>query len=92
MGFAWKFLLPLTIVNVLIVGAEVLIWRENELSSTEALPAIALVNLALGAILFAGWARFLGHGKGLQAASGAVLTQEIGAVYFKPAAGTEVGN
>ena len=31
MGFAWKFLLPLTIANVLIVGTEVLIWRENEL-------------------------------------------------------------
>ena len=92
MGFAWKFLLPLTIANVLIVGAEVLIWRENELSSWEALPAIAVVNLALGVVLFAGWARFLGHGKGTQAASGAILTQEIGTVHFKPAVGTEAGS
>lgn len=92
MGFAWKFLLPLTIVNVLIVGAEVLIWRENELSAGEALPAIAFINLVLGLVLFAGWARFLGHGRGTQAASGAVLTQEIGAVFFKPTAGTETSN
>ncbi|MEO6197632.1 MAG: NADH-quinone oxidoreductase subunit NuoH [Dehalococcoidia bacterium] len=92
MGFAWKFLLPLTIVNVLIVGMEVLIWRENELSAGEALPAIAVINLLLGLVLFAGWARFLGHGRGTQAASGAVLTQEIGAVFFKPATGTEMTN
>lgn len=92
MGFAWKFLLPLTIVNVLIVGAEVLIWRENELSAGEALPPIALTNLLLGAVLFVGWARFLGHGRGTQAASGAILTQEIGTVFFKPTAGTEAGN
>jgi NADH-quinone oxidoreductase subunit H len=92
MGFAWKFLLPLTIVNVLIVGTEVLVWRENELSAGEALPAIALINLLLGVVLFAGWARFLGHGRGTQAASGAVLTQEIGTVFFKPAAGTETSN
>jgi NADH-quinone oxidoreductase subunit H len=80
MGFAW-FLLPLTIVNVLAVGAEVLIWRENELSASEALPAIAVVNLVLGVILFVGWARFLGHGRGKQAASRALLTQEVGALH-----------
>jgi NADH-quinone oxidoreductase subunit H len=83
MGFAWKFLVPLTILNVLIVGTEVLVWRENDLTATEALPAIAVVNLVLGAILFIGWARFLGHGKGTQAAGRAVLTQEIGAVFYK---------
>ena len=33
MAFAWKFLLPIMLVNTLVVGAEVLIWRENELST-----------------------------------------------------------
>lgn len=92
MGFAWKFLVPLTIMNVLITGAEVLIWRENELTAGEALPAIAVVNLALSLAMFVGWARLLGHGKGTQAPGRAVLTQEIGAVYFRQPGGTEVGN
>jgi NADH-quinone oxidoreductase subunit H len=82
MGFAWKFLLPLMLVNILLVGAEVLIWRENDLSAGEALPVIGLVNWVLGAILVMAWARFLGHGTGTQTGARAILTQEVGAVYY----------
>jgi NADH-quinone oxidoreductase subunit H len=92
MGFAWKYLVPITIMNVLITGTEVLIWRENDLSAGEALPVIAVVNLALSLILLVGWARLLGHGKGTQAPGRAVLTQDVGAVYFRQASGTEAGN
>jgi hypothetical protein len=88
MTFAWKFLLPLMLTNILIVGAEVLIWRENELSAGEALPAIGVVNLVLGAILLIGWARFLGHGTGRQKGGRALLTQEVGAIYYQAEAGS----
>jgi NADH-quinone oxidoreductase subunit H len=82
MGFAWKFLLPLMLVNVVIVGAEVLIWRENELSAGEALPVIGLVNFLFAVLLVVGWARFLGHGTGRQKGEPAILTQEIGTIHF----------
>jgi NADH-quinone oxidoreductase subunit H len=82
MAFAWKFLLPLMLVNTLVVGAEVLIWRENDIDATPALLAIGAVNLILGAILVAGWARFLGHGKGRQQGQRAILTQEVGTIHF----------
>lgn len=84
MAFAWKFLLPIMLVNTLVVGAEVLIWRENDIDATPALLGIGAVNLVFGAALVMAWARFLGHGKGKQRGQGAILTQEVGAVYFTP--------
>ena len=55
MAFAWKFLLPLSIVNVFAIGLEVLLWREYELSAGVVLPIFAVVNLALSGILIYGW-------------------------------------
>ena len=88
MGFAWKFLLPLMLTNIMIVAAEVLIWRENELSAGEALPVIGLVNFFLGIALVVGWARFLGHGKGKQTGHRATLTREVGAIFYQPESGS----
>jgi NADH-quinone oxidoreductase subunit H len=82
MGFAWKFMLPIMLVNTLAVGGEVLIWRENNIADETALTLIGLVNFFFGAALVAGWARFLGHGTGRQRGHRALLTQEVGAVYF----------
>jgi NADH-quinone oxidoreductase subunit H len=84
MAFAWKFLLPIMLVNTLVVGGEVLIWRENNIDATPALVLIGLVNFFFGAALVIAWARFLGHGKGKQRGQRAILTQEVGAVYFTP--------
>jgi NADH-quinone oxidoreductase subunit H len=82
MGFAWKFLLPLMLTNVIVVAGEVLIWRENEIDPEIALPIIGLVNFFFGAALVMAWARFLGHGKGKQKGQRAILTREVGAIYF----------
>ena len=84
MAFAWKFLLPIMLVNTLVVGGEVLIWRENDIADETALTLIGLVNFFFGAALVIAWARFLGHGKGKQRGQGAILTQEVGAVYYSP--------
>jgi hypothetical protein len=86
MGFAWKYLLPLAIVNILVSGGEVLIWREAELSRNVALPAIAVVNIALCAVLITGWARALGHGRPKSQGGRATLTQEVGAILYEGAA------
>ncbi len=62
MAFAWKFLLPLSIVNVLLVGVEVLLWREYDLSAGIVLPIFAAVNLALAAgLIVAGWSLVARH-------------------------------
>ncbi|MEO8456593.1 MAG: NADH-quinone oxidoreductase subunit NuoH [Chloroflexota bacterium] len=84
MAFAWKFLLPIMLVNVLVVGGEVLVWREWEPADEVALSIIAAINLIFGVALVMAWARFLGHGKGNQKGGRAILTQEVGRIYFDP--------
>ena len=61
MAFAWKFLLPLSIVNVLFVALEVLIWTEYDISAGIVLPISAVVNFALAGVLIAGWGRVMGR-------------------------------
>ena len=82
MAFAWKFMLPLMLVNVLIIGAEVLIWDETEASRNVALPVIGVVNAVLAVALVVAWARFLGHGSGKQKGHRATLTREVGKIYY----------
>lgn len=75
MGFAWKFLLPLSLVNIFITGVELVLWPD--------LPwALAPVNIALAVGLVIGWSRLFrlgagGHGEwgfGLGLARGMWLT------------------
>lgn len=88
MAFAWKFLLPLSLLNVLLVGLEVLIWRENDLSAGVVLPAFAVANALLAVALVVGWGRMLGHLRPESRAKRAILTQELGVVLGgQPAAG-----
>ena len=82
MAFAWKFMLPLMLVNVLVIGAEVVVWEETGASRNIALPAIGALNATIAVILVVGWARVLGHGSGRQRGYRATLTQEIGKIYY----------
>src|SRR5574341_1208085 len=86
MQFAWKYLLPLALVNVLVAGGEVLLWREAELSRNVALPSFAAVNLAIAGLAVVGWARALGHSRKDRRGGRATLTQEVGAIYYEGAA------
>jgi len=83
MAFAWKFMLPLALVNIMVLGAEVLIWDEAELSRNVALPLFGVVNFALAGILVAVWATFLGHRRPDRLPRRAVLTQEVGRIYYE---------
>ncbi|MBA7662142.1 NADH-quinone oxidoreductase subunit H [subsurface metagenome] len=59
MAFAWKCLLPLALINLLITGIQVLIWAE-------AFPFMVIfLNLAITALLVVLWSKFfrLGGGK-----------------------------
>jgi len=86
MAFAWKFLLPLALVNVLVVGGEMLLWQEADLSSGEALPLFGVINALLAVALIGGWAWFLGQLRPERVAHRAILTQEVGAIYYGEAA------
>ncbi len=60
MGLAWKYLLPLAAVNLLIVAAERLWWVEAELGD-DIVYLFAVVNIVLSVLLLVGWARALGY-------------------------------
>lgn len=87
MAFSWKFLLWLLFIQVAVAGGEVLLWREADIPSEAALPAIAVVNWAMMVALVVGWASFMGHLSPQRRPKRAILTRELGAVYF----GTEAG-
>ncbi|MDO8615406.1 MAG: NADH-quinone oxidoreductase subunit NuoH [Dehalococcoidia bacterium] len=91
MSFAWKFLLPLSLVNVALVGAEVLVWDETGVSANVALPIIGAVNLVFCLVAVVAWARLLGHGAGRQRGRRALLTKEVGVIHFEPAEGASPG-
>lgn len=59
MAFAWKFLLPLALINLLITALQVLLWPEVSLW------AIAIFNMALMVVLILAWSKLqrLGGGR-----------------------------
>lgn len=58
MGLAWKFLLPLALLNLFITAIEVLTWPE-------ALPwVMVLINIAIMVVLILLWSRFSKLGRG----------------------------
>lgn len=58
MAFAWKCLLPLALINLVITAIQVLVWGE-------ALPwVMVVVNLAITAVLVVLWSRFFQLGGG----------------------------
>ncbi len=59
MAFAWKFLLPLALVNIFLVALEVLIWVEYEVSAAVVLPIFSAVNIALAGLLLVAWTRLM---------------------------------
>ena len=60
MGFAWKFLLPLAVVNLFLVSLERLWWSEANLGDGIVF-AFAGINIVVSAAAVYLWARFLGY-------------------------------
>jgi len=58
MAFAWKFLLPLALINLFITAIQVLVWPDG-------LPWIAvIINIAIMVILVVSWSKFFKLGWG----------------------------
>ena len=85
-GFSWKFLLELMFVHILVVGGQTLIWREQDYSAGTVLPIFAAINWALAIVLVILWARMLGAGGPGVSGKPAVLTSEVGGLYWEGAA------
>jgi NADH-quinone oxidoreductase subunit H len=51
LSFAWKFLLPLGLVNIFLVAGEVLIWQQSGASAGILFPIFVVVNWILAAML-----------------------------------------
>ena len=58
MGFAWKFLLPLSIINLLITALQVLLWPDISLW------IIAVMNIAIMVVLVLLWSKLQRYGGG----------------------------
>ena len=84
MAFAWKYMLPLMLINVLVAGLEMVIWKEQDIPAAAALAAFAMINLVLAGLLLAGWAIVLGHTRPERRPKRALLATELGAVYYEP--------
>jgi len=86
MAFAWKYLLPIVLINAVLVGGEMLLWQEADLSSSVAIPAFIAVNLTYAVLAVVGWAAMLGHTTPERTAHRAILTREVGTIHYGEAA------
>lgn len=57
LAFAWKYLLPLALVNIVVVALEVLLWQQNGLAQEVFFPVCVVVNVALSVALIVGYSR-----------------------------------
>jgi NADH-quinone oxidoreductase subunit H len=78
MGFAWKFLIPLSILQVLVVAAEVSVISRTDFEGVVELGAVGVINLVVTVVSV----RLLAEALGYNPRSGALqrprLTREIG--------------
>jgi NADH-quinone oxidoreductase subunit H len=57
LAFAWKWMTPMALVNIIVVAAEVLLWEETGWSAAFWLPAAIVINTLLAGLLVVGWVR-----------------------------------
>ncbi len=60
MAFAWKYMLPVALINLLIVATERMIWTEND-NKQFWLYLFAIVNIVLTVVIVRAWAKVLGY-------------------------------
>lgn len=60
LGLAWKFLMPLALANVFIVGLELLIWEQNGLPAGLVFPIFTVVNWLLAGLLVVAYSKAFG--------------------------------
>jgi NADH-quinone oxidoreductase subunit H len=59
MALAWKYLLPLSLANILVAGLETTLWLRNDWDAEIALPIFAVINIAAMGAVALGFGRIL---------------------------------
>ncbi len=59
LAFAWKWLTPMAILNIVMVSAEVMIWEESGVSAGLLLPIYMAINTAAAGVIIVAFVRFL---------------------------------
>ena len=57
LAFAWKWMTPMALINIIVVAGEVVLWEETGWSAGILLPVYVVVNGALAAGLIVAWVR-----------------------------------
>jgi NADH-quinone oxidoreductase subunit H len=57
LAFAWKWLTPMALLNIIIVAAEVLVWEESGWSAGFLIPAFIMINNIVAVALVFGFVR-----------------------------------
>lgn len=60
MAFAWKFMLPVALLNLALAATERTLWVQNEWGE-DVVYVFAVINLAVSAAIVVGWARLIGY-------------------------------
>ena len=78
MNFAWKYLIPLSIANVLIVAVEATIAARWDVEGIIVYGLFGVVNLALTVFAVRAWARVVGYSADLEHPEGPRIASTIG--------------
>ncbi len=78
MKFAWQFLIPLSLINLLVVAAQASIFARWQVEGVVSLGLFAIVNWAAAIILVREWARRMGYRPEREAVRQPILTQGVG--------------
>jgi formate hydrogenlyase subunit 4 len=57
LAFAWKWMTPMAIINIVLVAGEVTLWEETGWSAGLLLPAYIVINGALAGALIVAWVK-----------------------------------
>jgi NADH-quinone oxidoreductase subunit H len=60
LAFAWKWMTPMALINIVLVATEIYIWQETGWSAAAVLPAFVVINNAFAALLIWAWVKALG--------------------------------
>lgn len=58
LAFAWKWMTPMAILNIIVVATEVLVWEETSIPVQLLIPAFALINTLFAGVLIWAFVRF----------------------------------
>lgn len=57
MAFAWKWMTPMALLNIVLVAAEVVVWEETGWSAAVMLPAFIVINNIFAVALIVAWVK-----------------------------------